>query len=200
MNEHQLVFAYGSLVNRHTRQNGVEAIPARLHGWVREWKHCVNTDHGGVCALTVTPDPAIEIRGVVLLWETARMKELDEREIGYSQVRVKVSLDVSTGRSQEADCILYVGRSDYYLPGSREFPIWRSYLDCILSGYLELGGRQAVEEFIASTRGWDTPILDDRQKPRYFRAVTLTSDQQSQIDEILEQHEIPSFFSDSPIY
>ncbi|MDO8700376.1 MAG: hypothetical protein Q7J56_01845 [Deltaproteobacteria bacterium] len=46
----------------------------------------------------------------------------------------------------------------------------------------------AVEDFITTTQGWGLPILDDRHRPRYPRAVFLTSAQLHEIDDILGEY------------
>jgi cation transport protein ChaC len=182
------VFAYGSLVNRLARPAGLRSAPAVLPHWARHWRHCIQTPHGRICALTVAPDPDTSIRGVVLFCEADTVEELDQREIDYHQVRVSVRLDAPEAGMEEVGCVVHVGDLAYDRAGSYEFPIWRSYLDCVLAGYIELGGRCAAEDFIASTRGWNVPILDDRGDPKYPRAVALRSHELREIDEILALH------------
>jgi len=149
--------------------------------------HCIETPHGKICALTVTPDVRAEIAGAVLFQSADGLAELDERESGYRRVRVPVHLERPDPITTEIDCFTYIGDSAHYKRGSDEYPIWRSYLDCVLVGYFELGGRGAMENFIASTQGWDAPILDDRRMPLYPRAVALTSDLERGIDDTLAE-------------
>ncbi|MBI1904203.1 MAG: gamma-glutamylcyclotransferase [Planctomycetia bacterium] len=183
MTNEQLVFGYGSLVNRRTLPPGVRTTPAVLPGWRREWTHAVESPQGNVCALSVARDAATEIEGVLLSCDPQQLAELDRREIGYHRVRVPVRL----GPGRNVACLVYVGDAAQRRAASHEFPIWRSYLDCVVAGYLELGGRAAVERFIATTRGWNAPILNDRPRPKYARAVDLSSDQRCEIDEILRE-------------
>jgi glutathione-specific gamma-glutamylcyclotransferase len=182
------VFAYGSLVNSRARPPGVHSVPGILSGWVRQWMHCIETPQGKICALTVAPDARVEIAGLVLFQSAPGLADLDQRESGYSRVRVPVHLERPDPIMAEIDCFAYVGDSAHYKRGSDEYPLWRSYLDCVLAGYFELGGRGAMESFIASTHGWDAPILDDRRTPRYPRAVALTSDLERGIDRTLAEH------------
>lgn len=163
-------------------------MPAILSGWVRQWMHCIETPHGKICALTVAPDAHGEVAGLVLFQSTAGLAELDQRESGYSRVRVPVLLEKPESTTAELECFTYVGDSAHYKHGSDEYPIWRSYLDCILVGYFELGGRAGMENFIASTQGWDAPILDDCRMPLYPRAVALSSDLERMIDDTLAEH------------
>jgi glutathione-specific gamma-glutamylcyclotransferase len=182
------VFAYGSLVNSRARPSGVHWEPGILSGWVRQWMHCVETPQGKVCALTVSPYARVEIAGAVLFQSAHGLAELDERESGYRRVRVPVRLERPGPITAEIDCFTYIGDSTHHKHGSDEYPIWRSYLDCVLAGYFEVGGREAMENFIASTQGWDAPILDDRRMPLYPRAVALTSDLERGIDDTLAEH------------
>lgn len=186
----KLVFAYGSLVNSRARPAGVRTVPATLLGWVRQWMHCVETAQGKTCVLMAAPSPATKIQGLVLIYDNGDFVELDEREVGYFRVKVSARLLTPELAKENIDCYVYVGNMAHRRPGSNEFPIWRSYLDCILAGYLELGGRPAAEDFIATTQGWGAPILDDRHRPRYPRAVSLTPAELHEIDDILEQHSL----------
>jgi len=179
------VFAYGSLVNSRARPSQVSVMQAVLPGWVRQWRHCIRTLRGNACALTVDRDTSTEIRGLLMLGNPETLEELNRREIGYSKVLAVARLD---GVLNETDCYVYVGAPEYSRRASGEFPIWRSYLDCVLAGYLELGGRQAADDFIRTTRGWDVAILDDRGNPGYPRAVTLSSEETGEIDSILARH------------
>ncbi len=163
-------------------------MPGILPGWVRQWMHCIETPHGKICALTVAPDARVAIAGLVFFHNIRGLAELDQRESGYSRVQVPARLDSHDHSTAELDCFTYVGDSAHHRSGSNEFPIWRSYLDCVLAGYFQLGGPRAMEDFIASTQGWDTPILDDRRTPRYRRAVSLASDLERGIDETLAKH------------
>jgi len=182
-----MIFAYGSLVNPAARPKELGAIEASLSGWSREWGHRISTPHGNVCALTVVQDTAACIRGVVLAGNDAEHFEIDEREIGYERIPVTVRKIGGNGESL-LSCSLYVGTKADHGAATREYPIWRSYLDCILGGYLMLGGLKAVEDFVKSTRGWPAPILDDRDSPMYPRAVCLTSREKDLIDSVLRRY------------
>ena len=72
-------FGYGSLVNRRTRAAEEVAIPATLHGWIRQWSHQArrpwqrpNAHHAvaeqsghGVCAVSVEQRDHSAIDGVL---------------------------------------------------------------------------------------------------------------------------------------
>jgi hypothetical protein len=184
---HEQTFAYGSLVNAEACPAGLIAVPAILSGWSREWTHRIATPKGKVCALSAVPEANSRIKGVVLCADDAEAVELDEREIDYR--RVPVTVQTVTGPIESPlTCFMYVGADTSRGPATRDYPIWRSYLDCVLSGYIALDGPEAADEFVRSTRGWPAPILDDRDSPKYPRAVRLTRQEKEVIDGILRKH------------
>jgi len=178
-------FVYGSLVNPRARHKPLAAVPAVLRGWVRQWKHCIDSSSGKVCALTAGKKPGAEILGVVLMDDQADLGALDAREVGYRRIEVPVSIKNLVNGYEEKECFFYVSSPECYRSGNEEYPIWRSYLDCVLAGYWDLGGTVAVEEFCRSTEGWEVPILDDRCSPLYPRSIGLEKYQQAAIDDIL---------------
>lgn len=184
-------FAYGSLVNPATWPTDFDADPAVLHGWLRSWSHCIETESGKVCALAIVRRRHKAVRGVLLTGRLS-VEEMDRREIGYLRREVRVTCQRGqrlTGKIVRAS--VYIGSPNHLRRGSREFPIWRSYLDCVLAGYYELGGRRAVAEFIASTEGWDVPILDDRKKPKYPRRSGASASALRIIDASMAEHGLP---------
>jgi cation transport protein ChaC len=181
------VFGYGSLVNRRARRQDLEAKPAVVCGWRRMWGHCVATENGNVCALTITPEARATVAGVVVLEQRNNLAALDAREIGYKRVSVSLAVEpASDPANREAgEAFTYTSASEACKRGSREFPIWRSYLECVLAGFLDLGGEEAARNFVLSTDGWDTPLLDDRTAPKYMRSILLPTDIQDEVDRLI---------------
>jgi len=185
----QRVFGYGSLVNSSTHPRNAQSTgPVILSGWRRLWAHHLETASGTMCVLTIEPSAGAAVVGVLLDCDQAAMRELDLREQGYERRAVEVAYSESP--SQRMACITYVSMAARGQPASREAPIWRSYLDCVLAGFLALGGVPALEEFIRTTGGWDGPILDDRVAPLYSRAVRLSALEAGEIDEALARHRL----------
>ena len=183
----QRVFGYGSLVNSSTHPRNAQATgPVFLGGWRRLWAHHLETANGSMCVLTIEPSTGAAVVGVLLDCDQSALRELDLREQGYERRALEVAYSESP--SQRMACITYVSMAARGQPASREAPIWRSYLDCVLSGFLTLGGVAALEEFIKTTGGWDGPILDDRVAPRYSRHVKLSALEAGEIDESLARH------------
>ncbi|HTA42094.1 MAG TPA: gamma-glutamylcyclotransferase family protein [Bryobacteraceae bacterium] len=181
-------FGYGSLVNRHTRVSGRSVRPGYVTGWVRQWKHCSATPFGNVCALTVTRRPGVQIDGVFILDDAEGMAAVDRREDGYERVRLEPGeVDASFA---DLNAFMYVSSSEYTRWGDEEFPILRSYLDCVLAGYIDVWGPDGARHFIQTTEGWQVPIFNDREMPKYPRAVALDEFSRSTIDDLLKQNGI----------
>ena len=183
-------FAYGSLVNRYTRAPHTEARPVRLAGWVRQWRHCIETPNGKVCALTVVPRADSELDGVLVVDHREALAEVDRREVGYRREAISGVLPEAGIADNSVETYIYVSNSESLRWGSEEYPIWLSYLECALAGYIDVWERAGAERFMSSTEGWQTPVLDDRAAPKYPRAVALDKPTQEIIDGLLKEHEI----------
>ena len=183
-------FAYGSLVNRHTRPMHTRAQPARLNGWLRQWKHCMDTPSGKACALTAVPRVGSQIEGVLVLDRRDKLAEVDRRETGYKRERIVLQQSDIAVPITELETYIYVSTGDHNRWGTTEYPIWLSYVDCILAGCIDVWGRAGAERFIASTEGWQAPLLDDRAAPRYPRALALEETTRQVIDGLLKENGI----------
>ena len=75
-------FGYGSLVNRATHDYP-DARPARLRGWRRCW---VKTSARDAVFLSVEPDPATTIDGLIAAVPNADWAALDLREAAYDRI------------------------------------------------------------------------------------------------------------------
>ena len=163
-------FGYGSLVNTRTHDYPARE-PVTLTGWRRIWQR---TKFRDVVFLSVEPDPAGEIDGLIAAVPNADWTALDAREHGYDRVAINAALgtDRPTALYQVPQRNLTV----------RPCHILRSYLDVVVQGYLHQFGRDGVTRFFATTSGWDTPIVDDRADPIYPRAQVLTPDETALVD------------------
>ena len=166
-------FGYGSLVNELTWAQQYEAQPGEIRGWRREWKHCVSAPFGRVCALTVVPKQDTVVQGVFISCSQTELEILDKREIGYRrEVLAASEVGVYSG-DNPSTVYIYSSTPKVYRSGSLEYPIWLSYVESVLFGYLRVFGHDGIDRFIESTGGWDAPIVDDRSKPLYPRALQL---------------------------
>lgn len=172
-------FGYGSLVNRATHAYGA-ARRARLRGWRRAWRY---TRHREGPFLTAVPCPDSEIEGLVAQVPGGDWQALDLREIGYARLPLGAELQVE-GALPDSTQIYAVPATDAVQP-TRPEPILLSYVDVVFQGYLREFGPEGVARFIATTDGWEAPILDDRTAPRYPRHQALSTEERARFDALL---------------
>lgn len=176
----QRFFGYGSLVNLQTHSyDAVE--PATLVGWRRRWSHRVQRNGANVSSLSVIRASNSRIAGVTASVPGGDWDALDAREHGYE--RLIIPFEDLEPSAENISVYKSLPQND--VVGNAAFPILQSYLDCVLQGFLHIHGPDAPTAFIASTDGWETPILQDRAAPRYPRAITLSDDETAHIDELL---------------
>ncbi len=185
-------FGYGSLVNCDTRAPDSVAVRGTLRGWVREWRIAGPTPRGGVCSLTVRPDPGTDIRGLMVREHISGLAALDQREWRYDRLDLEDGTFL-TDPDAPAHAVpkpmvrgfVYRAKHEHYRWGDADHPILLSYVDCVLAGFYRHWGEAGVRHFVETTHGWHVPILDDRAAPRYPRAVPLGKDLRALIDDAL---------------
>lgn len=174
-------FGYGSLVNEATHAYpGLTA--ARISGWRRRWSHRVQRNDACVSSLTIIPSPGTSIAGAIADVPDGDWAALDAREHGYE--RRILAPEQLEPPAENISFYRSLRKNDQL--GTPDFPILQSYLDCVLQGFLHMHGPDGPADFIASTDGWDTPILQDRNEPLYPRAITLSKDEIALFDHLLE--------------
>ncbi len=166
--EHPFFFGYGSLVNRMTHDFR-DAHSAKVSGWRRAWRH---TTTRPVAYLTAVPDDTSDIDGLIAEVPHADWADLDHRERAYDRVR---AAGVSHPLNRPAEVHIYWVPEDKHEPASHAHPILLSYLDVVVQGYLREFGEAGVERFFNTTDGWDGPVLNDRDAPRYARHQPLSA-------------------------
>jgi hypothetical protein len=172
-------FGYGSLVNRCTRTGSV-GLPARVRGWRRSWGV---TGYGRCVALGIYPDPAGEVVGVYYRDRAESLEGMDRREYVYA--RTPVAVEVGPHRPVAFTYAYEPGR---LVTPDRNRAIPLSYLECVLAGYLAMGGEAAAAEFVNTTERWG-PILDDRRGWRaYERAREVPPEHREALDRVLSRH------------
>ncbi len=173
-------FGYGSLVNRATHAYP-GAAPAVAAGWRRAWVHTQARPHA---FLTAVRAPGHRIEGLIASVPGGDWAALDAREAAYARI-----LDTENIRHSVAGV---AGVSIYAVPPESSAsvaprPILLSYLDVVLQGYLREFGPEGTEAFIATTDGWDAPVLDDRAAPIYPRHQHLDRDETAFVDAALRR-------------
>ena len=175
-------FGYGSLVNEFTWSRDYDSQPLEIRNWIREWRHCVDAPFGRTCALTVTRRPNSRLQGILIRCNADELAQIDEREIGYERVELSHHDVVSVVENLPKRLYIYTSMPDYNRWGSWEYPIWFSYAEVVLYGYLKVFEKEGVDKFIHSTSGWMAPILDDRKAPRYPRISKLPMEDRTFIE------------------
>jgi hypothetical protein len=168
-------FGFGSLVNTGTHIY-TPVTPATVKGWKRIW---VNNDCYDHAFLSIEPDDASKIQGLMAQVPNDDWQELDTREVGYLRRVLKQEEWLPETLSSEApakvlddthldDIQMYVLKGGEYAQPTK--PILWSYLETVLYGYYQWFGAEGVDAFIESTGAW-TDVLDDRPNPHYPRYV-----------------------------
>tara|TARA_R110002073_G_scaffold77480_2_gene187637 strand:+ start:581 stop:1141 length:561 start_codon:yes stop_codon:yes gene_type:complete len=171
-------FGYGSLVNLNTHQYPSAQL-AKLRGWRRAW---VRTAARDVVFLTVAPDPASTIDGVIAAVPNGDWLALDAREYGYA--RHSSGGAVAHNLTPTPDIAHYaIPPEATGAPGNHV--ILLSYLDVVVQGFLHLYGEQGVAQFFDTTDGWETPVLNDRSDPVYPRHQVLKTAETDLVDDHL---------------
>ena len=122
-----------------------------------------------------------QIDGLIAAVPEGDWEALDAREYAYE--RHTVTHQIHTESLQDLSSVqVYATRPDISREAGTSHPILLSYLDVVVQGYLQQFGPDGVADFFTTTRGWSTPILDDRSSPIYPRAQRLTSEEQACVD------------------
>lgn len=166
-------FGYGSLVNINTHHYH-KPIQATLPGWRRVWQH---THQRELAFLSVVECADCEIEGLVAQVPGADWAALDHRERAYRRRDVTKALG-----TKHRTAVYQVDPAQH---SDEQGLILLSYLDVVIQGYLRQFGEDGVARFFETTDGWDTPVLDDRDAPRYPRAQLLTDHETALVDDHL---------------
>ena len=170
-------FGYGSLVNRATHAYP-EAHPATVTGWRRVWRH---TSLRPVAYLSVEPDPAAEIEGLVAAVPGADWAALDVREGAYDRHLLPQG-GIRHPIARPIDVQIYAVPLRHAAEPTARHPILLSYLDVVVQGFSCEFGEAGVSRFFETTAGWEAPILNDRADPRYPRAQRLSAAETEMVD------------------
>lgn len=170
-------FGYGSLVNAQTHAYG-GLKPAVVEGWRRQW---VQSNATPIAFLSVVPDPASRIAGVLADVGDIGWAGLDEREHAYD----RVTLPAPHGGVQ-----MYRASPRHVGAADLGHPILLSYLDVVVQGFNRLFGPEGAADFFRSTSGWETPVMDDRAVPAYPRAQRLSADETALVDRYLADFDV----------
>lgn len=192
-------FGYGSLVNKNTlRTEYIATIPAELKGWQRMWDVPSGDDFDGqtVSVLTVRPDQTKSTKGVIVFDWASNLPMVDERERNYHRHTINSKdLGLADHFSTSGHDFYVYEAIDNKITAEPRAPLLHSYLDAVLQGFHDVYGTDGVHEFMNTTTNFHTPILNDRNQPKYPRSVQLDDEQRNLIDLILASKADISFLT-----
>lgn len=166
--QRQFIFGYGSLINSISRDATGEtgrAWPVEVSGYARHW--AVMSPDFGMSSVAVVSDVEASCNGVVVEIDPGQIPHFDKRESGYQRAALELrQLNCLDGELPEGQIWLY--HTSAVTNPTGQCPIALSYLDVIMAGCLEYGEAFA-ERFLATTQGWQWPLINDRPSPRYPR-------------------------------
>ena len=125
------------------------------------------------------------IDGVVVEIPVSALPALDAREANYDRLALPREA-FSLPEAVRADAVFAYRTSEARRRDPDvDHPVLRTYVDCIMAGYLERFGEAGLEAWLATTDGWEAPLFDDREAPRYPRAVALPASLLARFDDRL---------------
>jgi hypothetical protein len=123
-----------------------------------------------MCVLTAVERAGSRMHGVIIRCEAADLAQTDAREAGYDRVELPRRDVVSSVSGLPEKLYIYTSKSSHYRPGGVDYPIWFSYAEAVLHGFLSVFKTEGIDAFIRSTSGWAAPVIDDRDNPQYRRS------------------------------
>ena len=168
--DRHFILGYGSLINGQSRAKTGETgkvWPVKLHGFERHWS--VMSSEYGMSSVAVVHAAEKSCNGVLVEVPFDQFPLFDERERGYQRAVIDPKQLATYQDHPLPEGTYWVYHTDRVILPDDECPIALSYLDVILSGCLEHGDDFA-KDFLTFTKGWTSPLLNDRKAPRYPRA------------------------------
>jgi hypothetical protein len=168
-NQH-FILAYGSLISSDSRAKTGETgqvWPVKLHGFERHWA-VVDPDMD-MSTVAIQKSENAACNGILVAVAEDQIALFDEREIGYQRSQVLPEQLTAYLDEPLPEGTYWVYHTEEIKHPEEACPIVLSYVDVILSGCLEHGDAFALD-FLALTKGWQSPLINDRPAPRYPRA------------------------------
>ncbi|WGW04780.1 gamma-glutamylcyclotransferase family protein [Tropicibacter oceani] len=171
-------FGYGSLVNSLTH-GYAPTHHATAQGWRRAWRY---TPDRKLAYLTAIRAPGHEIDGLIAPVPQDGWATLDLREHAYDRLPATHAVAHPATASEIAIYAIHPDR--LHIPDD-DHPVLLSYVDVVLQGYLREFGKDGALRFVATTDGWEAPMLNDRANPIYPRAQRLDPAERAFVDDTL---------------
>jgi hypothetical protein len=129
------------------------------------------------------------MNGVLFRIPHSLLAGFDRREVGYDRVAIsKQDLELLppyqefSDTNSKQDIVLeiqsnepiwiYVPQVNYCAEANEDHPILQSYVDTVMQGCLEWGGKEMAQEFVLTTFDWSPYFLNDTpssRRPWLFR-------------------------------
>jgi cation transport regulator ChaC len=166
------IFGYGSLICKEAREKTSKtkkAIPVLVKNLKRGW-YLKSPPEMGIMGLGIKEEKGMRCNGVVFEISKKDLNSFDKREIGYYRKKIEnKDITVLEAKSKvKGDVFVYIPKK-INLP-SKKYPLAQSYIDVILTGCFSFGDK-FTKEFIQGTDGWSNHWINDRENPRYPRAL-----------------------------
>ena len=158
---------------------------------------------------TVAEPPRNNMNGVLFQIPSCMMPGFDRREVGYEKMRIPLGcIDfcsdeeyIAPNHNQaefpeltDSDNIwIYVPQANQCREADENHPLLQSYVDTVMQGCLEWGGRKMAEEFVLSTGSWSSFFLNDTPSSR--RPWLFRKDYDI-LDDILRKHSDLTHYAD----
>ena len=180
-------------------------------GYERRWNFRSTTGFTalGVSRITTTADPPRDMNGVLFQIPSAMMPGFDRREVGYEKVRIPMdcidfcsdgeyvasnNTNAELPELTDSDHIwIYVPQANQCREADENHPLLQSYVDTVMQGCLEWGGRKMAEDFVLSTGSWSSFFLNDTPSSR--RPWLFRKDYDI-LDDILQKHSGLTHYAD----
>lgn len=167
--DRHFILGYGSLISHESRAKTGETgkvWPVKLQGFERHWS--VMSDEYGMSSVAVIKASGKACNGVLAEVPYEQFPLFDERERGYHRTQIKPEQLMAYHGRDLPEGTYWIYHTNTVVEPTQKCPIVLSYLDVILSGCLEYGDA-FTQDFLQHTKGWTSPLLNDRATPRYPR-------------------------------
>lgn len=198
------VFAYGSLIDHHSRAYGQitilsNPVPIRVHGYRQGWLSPYGYDE--TTYLGVVADAQTSAIGILLHLSEESLKIIDKREKAdekpdkrvYERVEIEPSAMSLLLQGEQVERPAWLYR--VVKPGqpSERCPIRQSYVDVVLRGCLSFG-EDFAKEWIGSCTYWNGPWKNDRKNPKFQRrGPEIRREEEERIDAVLSDLQVLRF-------
>lgn len=164
------ILGYGSLISAQSRAKTGETgqvWPVKLQGFERHWS--VMSPQLGMSSVAVVKTAEKSCNGVLIEVPEDQFPLFDEREHGYQRSQIHAHQLQPYHEDPLPEGTYWVYHTEEVVQPCSNNPIALSYVDVILSGCLDHGDVFTMD-FLALTKGWRAPLVNDRLAPVYPRA------------------------------